>query len=111
VRPAPRLFAMSSAWMLETAPRLHGELLLDRRFRLAEGIAEGIRADLFACVMLDDVAPQSELVVVRTHRIDELRVTAGVVVEHHEIRRHGEGRDLDSFVEGAREPVPLGFGQ
>jgi hypothetical protein len=83
---------------------LERELLLDRRFGLAEGIAERIRCDLLACVVLDDEAPQAEGVIVPTHRIDERRVTARVVVERHEARRHGYGVDLETFLEGACEP-------
>jgi hypothetical protein len=36
---------------------LERELLVDCRFRLAESVAERIRADLLACVVLDDEAP------------------------------------------------------
>jgi hypothetical protein len=58
---------------------------------LPKASPESIRADLLACVVLDDEPPQPEPVVVRTHRIDERRVSARVVVEHDEARGNSDG--------------------
>jgi hypothetical protein len=50
---------LPTASFLTRSRSLESELLLDLRLRLAESI----RADLLACVMLGDEAPQPEVVV------------------------------------------------